>query len=533
MLSRDLTKLKLLARGGHGICYKADWRGSLVAAKIIVTESDSELQQSMIEAMTGRILAHPHVVHTYAAVTMPAGEACKHHATAPDQQIGTVSPNQCVDESVDIDDEVQEYISGTGHAFHFVQQLPGPNDVYAKSSQLDSFDIMPKRTVSSAANASAAASPTTPVAQPRQEPPCHQDSSKTWEQRCKSTPCRAVESPSTNGHFLFKSNDVPDLRLPSISSQIPTPSYNFPLSSLKLNFSRCSVNSQDPLFSLDGDVESAQGSQLEVRCGNPNNFSFTGAQHEAGDAVVIDTLDKVLHPMCLIAEQHVTVIVMEYCDRGCLAAAIKRGAFRPSGRWGSSITLRALIRTAKEIAQGLAYLHSLGITHGDLKPANVLLKSSRMDRRGFTVRISDFGMATVRGAHEPSHSGCGLGTMAYTAPEAIDDPLIPASDMWSFGILLYEMLTGEHPFKDLHWGRLLAGLLDSSLQLEWPETMDPVLRRLGQACTSYDPKKRPSSCVVSKVMSRLEEGYRQTSPGSVQGSSCFNQMLGAPCSGPV
>ena len=47
--------------------------------------------------------------------------------------------------------------------------------------------------------------------------------------------------------------------------------------------------------------------------------------------------------------------------------------------------------------QGLAYLHALNITHGDLKPANVLLKSSRLDRRGFTTRISDFGFAAVNG----------------------------------------------------------------------------------------------------------------------------------------
>ena len=45
--------------------------------------------------------------------------------------------------------------------------------------------------------------------------------------------------------------------------------------------------------------------------------------------------------------------------------------------------------------QGLSYLHALNITHGDLKPGNVLLKSSRMDRRGFTARIADFGFSTV------------------------------------------------------------------------------------------------------------------------------------------
>lgn len=82
---------------------------------------------------------------------------------------------------------------------------------------------------------------------------------------------------------------------------------------------------------------------------------------------------------------------MELCDRGSLQSAISKGVFAPGARWGAGTALRALVRTVREVAQGMSYLHQQGIQHGDLKPGNVLLKSSRGDKRGFTARVSDFG----------------------------------------------------------------------------------------------------------------------------------------------
>jgi serine/threonine protein kinase len=199
---------------------------------------------------------------------------------------------------------------------------------------------------------------------------------------------------------------------------------------------------------------------------------------------------------------------MEYCDRGSLAGSVGRGIFVPSCRWGRTPALRALVRTSKEIAQGLAYLHSLGITHGDLKPANVLLKSSRVDRRGFTCRLADFGFSRLNG------QGPGVpATLAYTAPEAVEGLITPASDVWSFGIMLYEMATGEHPFADMRWGSLLGLLLSGDVQLMWPEAMHPVLRRLGIACTMLDATIRPTSRVVNKVLVKLEESMKSSQQG--------------------
>ncbi|PNH00828.1 Serine/threonine-protein kinase grp, partial [Tetrabaena socialis] len=76
-----------------------------------------------------------------------------------------------------------------------------------------------------------------------------------------------------------------------------------------------------------------------------------------------------------------------------------------------------LLRCAVEVAQGMAYLHGLGLAHGDLTPKNVLLKSTATSRRGYACKISDFGLSnpTSTGEHLPSDTSC-WGTLAYIAP---------------------------------------------------------------------------------------------------------------------
>jgi serine/threonine protein kinase len=84
------------------------------------------------------------------------------------------------------------------------------------------------------------------------------------------------------------------------------------------------------------------------------------------------------------------------------------------------VNMYSLLLTLLEVAGGMAYLHRMGVVHCDMKPANVLLKSSNVDPRGFTAKVSDFGLSRVEDdetcATFPFNS---CGTAAYVAPEAL------------------------------------------------------------------------------------------------------------------
>jgi alkyl hydroperoxide reductase subunit AhpC/tRNA A-37 threonylcarbamoyl transferase component Bud32 len=136
----------------------------------------------------------------------------------------------------------------------------------------------------------------------------------------------------------------------------------------------------------------------------------------------------------------VPVIAMEYVDGQPLSALLHAGALAPA----------QTADVGRQIAQGMAAAHSLGIVHGDLKPANLLVS------RGGVVKITDFGLS--RRAALPQNSEETVewvvaeeskiaGTPAYMSPEQCrGEPVTPKSDIFSLGVVLYEMLTGRPAF---------------------------------------------------------------------------------------
>ncbi|GIL76019.1 hypothetical protein Vretifemale_5761 [Volvox reticuliferus] len=118
------------------------------------------------------------------------------------------------------------------------------------------------------------------------------------------------------------------------------------------------------------------------------------------------------------------VICMEYCDAGSLADAIVRGAFRQPalGLYGTTQpNMRAILATLLEVALALRHLHSLRLVHCDLKPSNVLLRYSARDPRGFTAKLSDFGLVRLmepcgEGGRLAIPKGVTHGTITHMAP---------------------------------------------------------------------------------------------------------------------
>ena len=129
--------------------------------------------------------------------------------------------------------------------------------------------------------------------------------------------------------------------------------------------------------------------------------------------------------------EHDMFIVMEYIDGNELKEKIQSGP----------LPLEKVIDIAIKIAEGLQAAHENHIVHRDIKSSNIMLTEKGQ------VKIMDFGLAKVRGVAKVTKVGTTLGTTTYMSPEqARGDEVDHRSDIWSFGVVLYEMLTGQLPF---------------------------------------------------------------------------------------
>ena len=186
---------------------------------------------------------------------------------------------------------------------------------------------------------------------------------------------------------------------------------------------------------------------------------------------------------------------MELVEGEDLAALIRRVGRLPSEK---------VADIARQLCAGLAAAHSRRVLHRDLKPANVLI-----DNNGL-VRITDFGIAISQG--QPALHSL-TGTPAYMAPEqrTVGATLSTQTDIYSLGLVLYELLVGEHPFK--HSGATKPPLRPSALV----PSVDPQLERLIMQALSTEPKQRPASAL--EMAARLPQTATRRSSGWIVGAA--------------
>ncbi len=140
-----------------------------------------------------------------------------------------------------------------------------------------------------------------------------------------------------------------------------------------------------------------------------------------------------------------TFIVMGYYEGKTVKNMIERGP----------LPIDEAVRIAVQVAQGLARAHEAGIVHRDIKPANIIVTKDG------TAKILDFGLAKVLGRTLLTKSGTTLGTASYMSPEQARGEAVDArTDIWSLGVVFYEMLTGKRPFESDYDQALIYRILN-------------------------------------------------------------------------
>lgn len=183
-------------------------------------------------------------------------------------------------------------------------------------------------------------------------------------------------------------------------------------------------------------------------------------------------------------------IVTEYLSEGSLRAYLHKLE-------NETLPLQKLIPVALDIARGMEYVHSQGVIHRDLKPENVLIDQA------FHMKIADFGIACEEVHCDPFADD--PGTYRWMAPEMIrHKPYGRKVDVYSFGLILWEMVSGSIPYEDMTPIQAAYAVVNKNLRPAFPKSCPPAMRALIEQCWSLQPEKRPEFWQVVKVLEQFE-----------------------------
>lgn len=209
-------------------------------------------------------------------------------------------------------------------------------------------------------------------------------------------------------------------------------------------------------------------------------------------------------------------IVMEYMSRRSLKELLvsaKKALENPEEALENPEEIldpKRLLNIAYQISAGMQHLHQSGILHRDLKPGNIFIS------KDFVAKVGDFGLS--RHVTGPDLSASSLvGTPGYMAPEVSKGiPYSYAADVWSFGSLLHELITGKHYYEDYSMpDQILTAVHQRNevprIKCDVKGWSPPVLE-LVEKCCSPDPDSRPSFKTIRTIL----HGELQSSSGEIQ-----------------
>ncbi|MBT8398218.1 MAG: protein kinase, partial [Gemmatimonadetes bacterium] len=223
------------------------------------------------------------------------------------------------------------------------------------------------------------------------------------------------------------------------------------------------------------------------------------------------------HPnICVIHEvgedEGQSFIAMEYVEGETLRQKTKRGP----------LEFEEALGLMSQVAAGLEEAHLKGIVHRDIKSGNIMVTEKGQ------AKIMDFGLAKLQGGPSLTKTDTTLGTVGYMSPEqASAEDVDQRSDLWSAGVVLYELLTGELPFKGNHEVAVIHAILHEEprpIADRTPPIPAPLQRIIGRALEKSPEDRYASATEILSDLSDYEEGVKAEAAGVLNVRSLVRQL---------
>ncbi|XP_074281536.1 uncharacterized protein LOC141606347 [Silene latifolia] len=214
----------------------------------------------------------------------------------------------------------------------------------------------------------------------------------------------------------------------------------------------------------------------------------------------VSLMKRLRHPNILlfmgaVTSPHRLCIVTEFLPRGSLFCLLRKMA--------SKLDWRRRIHMALDIARGMNYLQNCNppIVHRDLKSSNLLVD------KNWSVKVADFGLSRVK--HETYlTTKTGKGTPQWMAPEVLQsDRSNEKSDLYSFGVILWELATQKIPWENLNAMQVIGAVGFMNQRLDIPEDVDPMWASIIQSCWRSEPQSRPTFKELLEKLKDMQKKY--------------------------